>query len=235
MQTRAIIIKKQNTNEYDQWVTCYTEEFGKLKTIAKSILKPSSVQAMHLDIFNLAEFELISGRGVPIITGAQLITSFGEIKNSLVKTGVAYFFAEAVDKMIFENDKDQELWSFLSLFFYELDKDRGNPMNMLRQGQARLLDILGYFPETDCCKSCGNKLSEVNFGAFNYALGGIVCKRCFLSGHGGALIGSDDFGLISGIADRFSGENYRKSVLDGMFEYVSGGRFYSLDLLGVVK
>ena len=57
MVTKAIIIKKQNTNEYDQWVTCYTEEFGKLKTVAKSILKPSSIQALHLDVFNLVEFE----------------------------------------------------------------------------------------------------------------------------------------------------------------------------------
>lgn len=235
MITKAIIIKKQNTNEYDQWVTCYTEEFGKLKTIAKSILKPSSVQAMHLDIFNLAEFELISGRGVPIITGAQLITSFRDIKSSIVKTAIAYFFAEAVDKMVFENDRDEELWSFLSSFLYELDKDSGNPMKMLRQGQARLLGVLGYFPETHSCKSCESKLNEVNFGAFNYALGGVVCKRCFLSGHGGMLISNDDFGLISGTADRFSAEDYKKSILDGMFEYISGGKFYSLDLLDVVR
>lgn len=235
MQTRAIIIKKQNTNEYDQWVTCYTEEFGKLKTIAKSILKPSSTQAMHLDIFNLAEFELISGRGVPIITGAQLVTSFRDIKSSLVKTATAYFFAEAMDKMVFENDKDEELWSFLSSFLYELDEDRGNPMKILRQGQARLLDVLGYFPETDSCKSCESKLNEINFGAFNHTLGGVVCKRCFLSGYGGILISNDDFGLISGMADRFNAEGYRKSVLDGMFEYISGGKFYSLDLLSVVK
>jgi len=231
MQTKAIIIKKQDTNEYDQWVTCYTEEFGKLKTIAKSILKPSSVQAMHLDIFNLAEFDLINGRGAPIITGAQVITSFGGIKSSLVKTAAAYFFAEAVDKMVFENDKDEELWFFLFSFLHELNKDSGNPMKILRQGQARLLDVLGYFPETDSCKSCGTNLNEGNFSAFNHILGGVVCKRCFLSGHGGMLISRDDFGLISGTGDGFSAEGYRKSILDGMFEYISDGKFYSLDLL----
>ena len=62
MKTRAIVLKKQNTNEYDQLVTCYTEEFGKLTAIAKSVLKPSSIQAMHLDLFNLVDFELVSGR-----------------------------------------------------------------------------------------------------------------------------------------------------------------------------
>ena len=148
MQTKAIIIKKENTNEYDQWVTCYTEDFGKLTAVAKSVLKPSSIQALHLDIFNLAEFELISGRGMPIITGAQAINSFSGIKSSLAKTATAYFFIEAVDKMVFENDKDEKLWSFLVSFLEELNKNDSSPARLLRQGQIRLLDTLGYLPET---------------------------------------------------------------------------------------
>src|SRR3989338_2609439 len=234
MQTKAIIIKKENTNEYDQWVTCYTEKFGKLKTIAKSILKPSSIQALHLDIFNLAEFELISGRGMPIITGAQAINSFSGIKSSLAKTATAYFFIEAVDKMVFENDKDEKLWSFLVSFLEELNKNDSSPARLLRQGQIRLLDTLGYLPETGSCKACPDKLSEDNFGAFNHTLGGIVCKRCFLSGHGGILISGEDFNLISGKNGKSGDEIYKKSVLDGIFEYISGNKFSSLDFLSMV-
>src|SRR3989344_2147609 len=234
MITKAIVLKKQNTNEYDQWVTCYTEEYGKLKTVAKSILKPSSVQALHLDIFNLVEFELINGRGMPIITGAQVINSFHGVKSSFAKTAVAYFFAEAVDKMIFENDKDEELWYFLASFLEELDRDIANSVRLLRQGQSRLLNILGYFPEVNSCKSCNGGIDTETFGAFNHAWGGIICKRCFLDGQGGILINQDDFSLLklnftNGVRD------YRRSVLDGMFEYVSGAKFYSLELLNVIR
>ena len=199
MITKAIILKKQNTNEYDQWVTCYTEDFGKLKTVAKSILKPSSIQSLHLDIFNLAEFELINGRGMPIITGAQLVNSYMGIKSSLVKTSVAYFFTEAMDKMVFDSDKDENLWSFLISFFRELDKEGSDPMILFRQGQSRLLDILGYLPEVNFCRACNHGIDINSLGAFNYELGGVVCKRCFLSGYGGILIGHDDFMLISGV------------------------------------
>ena len=242
MTTKAIIIKKQNTNEYDQWVTCYTEEFGKLKTVAKSILKPSSVQALHLDIFNLVEFELINGRGMPIVTGAQAVNSYSGIKSSLVRTAVAYFFVEVLDKMVFENDKDDDLWFFLVSFFEDLDKNDSDSLALLHRGQVRLLDILGYLPEADSCKSCDDKLNEGNFGAFNYNLGGIICKRCFLTGYGGILISNEDFKLLSGIPSgpvpvsqrkAMSGEG--RSVLDGMFEYISGGKFSSLELLGVVR
>ena len=249
MTTRAIVLKKQNTNEYDQWVTCYTEEFGKLKTVAKSILKPISVQALHLDIFNLVEFELINGRGLPIVTGAQVIDPFRGIKNSLVKTAVAYFFAEAIDKMVFENDKDEQLWSFLVSFLGELNKDEINPVKLLRQGQSRLLDVLGYLPETGSCKVCDDKLGDGDLGAFNYMLGGVVCKKCFLSGHGGILISREDFSLLNvgnvrndgnvqfQQVKRFNNSNKRsdRTILDGMFEYISGGKFSSLDLLSVIK
>lgn len=268
MQTKAIIIKKQNTGEYDQWVTCYTEEFGKLKAVAKSILKPSSVQAFHLDIFNLVEFEPVIGRGMPIITGAQVINSFMGVKSSLAKTAVAYFFAEAIDKMIFENDKDDELWSFLLEFFDELEnnanprmifecheykKGNVNPLLLLRRGQARLLDILGYFPETDLCKSCEDKLDENSFGAFNHILGGVVCKKCFLDGHGGILISREDFELLRSdlnnrrdalsvvpqgpvpATQRMAISAAGRSVLDGMFEYISDSKFSSLELMNVVR
>jgi len=256
MQTKAIIIKKENTNEYDQWVTCYTEKFGKLKTIAKSILKPSSIQALHLDIFNLAEFELINGRGIPIITGAQVIDSFGRIKNSLAKMTAAYFFAEAVDKMVFESDKDDDLWFFLVSFLGELNKNEINPIELLQQGQIQLLGILGYFPETNFCKACNDKLDEDSSGAFNYDLGGIICKRCFLTGYGGILISREDFRMLTvrNVGNAGNGQfkqlkqfeqakrsnkrsdpTFRRSVLDGMFEYISGSKFSSLELLNMVR
>src|SRR3989344_3785833 len=200
MTTKAIILKKQNTNEYDQLVDCYTEDFGKITAIAKSILKPGSIQALHLDTFNLVEFELVGGSAswrMPIITGAQTANSYVGIKSSTAKTAVAYFFIEAIDKMVFENDKDDKLWCFLITFFSELNKNDASPGILLRQGQSRLLDILGYLPEVNSCKSCNDKIDTETFGAFNHALGGIVCKRCFLDGQGGILISQEDFSLLN--------------------------------------
>lgn len=251
MQTKAIVIKKQNTNEYDQWVTCYTEDFGKLKTVAKSILKPNSIQSLHLDVFNLIEFDLINGRGIPIVTGAQVIDSFVGIKSSLPKIAVAYFFAEAVDKMVFENDKDKELWSFLVAFLDKLNKTScGGCPSTFREGQASLLSILGYFPEVDQCRSCGININADSCGAFNHILGGMICKECFLSGQGGVLISQSDLSLLdlrnvrvdgneqlqqAKRSNKRSDPTFRRSILDGMFEYVADSKFHSLELINVVK
>ena len=80
MRTKAIIIKKQMTKEYDQLITCYSQEWGKLTAIAKSSLKESSIQGMHLDVLNLVDFDLINGRATPIITGAQSENTFSHIR-----------------------------------------------------------------------------------------------------------------------------------------------------------
>ena len=112
MKTRAIILKKQDVNEYDQLVICYTEELGKVTAIAKGILRPKSIQSMHLDLFNLVEFELVAGRAMPIITGAQAEELHLKLKKNLKCLAVAYSFADAADKIFFEHQKDVKLWNF---------------------------------------------------------------------------------------------------------------------------
>ncbi|MEK7076151.1 MAG: DNA repair protein RecO [Patescibacteria group bacterium] len=146
MRTRAIIIKKQNTNEYDQFVTCYTQEFGKLTAIAKSVLKHGSIQAMHLDVLNLVEFELINGKAMPIIAGAQSENSFGNLKSSIPSLAVAHFFSEIIDKMVPELEKDEKLWNFMTDLFDKLNRFEPG-LTFLRQKQFVLLGLLGYSPE----------------------------------------------------------------------------------------
>lgn len=146
MRTKAIIIKKQNTNEYDQFVTCYTQEFGKLVAIAKSILKPGSIQAMHLDALNLVEFELINGRAMPIIAGAQSENLYRKLKNSIPSLAVAHFFSEVIDKMVPELEKDEKLWNFMIDLLDKLNRFEPS-LIFLRQKQFVLLGLLGYSPE----------------------------------------------------------------------------------------
>jgi len=145
MRTKAIIIKKQMTKEYDQLITCYSQERGKLTAIAKSSLKESSIQGMHLDVLNLVDFDLINGRATPIITGAQSENTFGHIRKSLAHQAVAYFFFEVIDRVAYDNQKDEKLWNFLRGLLIELDAaDASALMPFFRKKQADFLSVLGY-------------------------------------------------------------------------------------------
>jgi DNA repair protein RecO (recombination protein O) len=216
MKTRAIILKKQNTNEYDQLVTCYTEEFGKVTGIAKSILKPSSIQAMHLDIFNLAELEFINGLAMPIITGAQAEETFPGLKNNLVSLAVGYFFTEAIDKLSFEYQKDDELWNFLLTLTAELNNKNAGHGDFLKQKQVELLDILGYSPNLKECTFC-SRVPSAQAVAYNAQARGIVCAECFLSGMGGIVIKNRDF--------------LTRPIINSIFESLAEKKLHSLNLI----
>ncbi len=231
MRTHALIIKKQHTNEYDQLVTCFTKEFGKLTAIAKSALKMSSTQAMQLDTFNLVDFELVNGRGMPIIAAAQSINAHRNIKCSLPLLAAASFFLEVVDQIAFDEQRDDGLWELLAgalAAFNESSDERGRLLPLFRRWQRMLLDVLGYAPQTGPCVHCG-AAQQGQPGALSVEHGGLVCQDCFLRGVSGVLITADDHALLNGHPAENTPSS--RSALDALFEYTTNRRFSSLDLL----
>lgn len=234
MLTQAIVIKKQNTNEYDQLISCYTKELGKITAVAKSILKHSSVQAMHLDVLNLVEFDLISGRAMPIITGAQCEKLYHQIKNSLPAFASAGFFLEVLDKIIFDGEKDEKLWGFVIGILENLESNSANPLPAFRNGQAELLKLLGYFPMIDRCVLCsaGTEDAKKTEGwSLSLEMGGALCRNCFLLGSRGMFLKAADWACLAASNWRESPAEPRRSVLDGLFEYTFDAKFRSLDFL----
>ena len=201
MRTRAIILKKQNTGEYDQLITCYTEEFGKLTAVAKSALKPNSIQAMHLDIFNLVDFELINGRATPIIAGAQAERMYSDMKTNLPALAGAYFFAEVFDRLVFDYQRDDEMWGFLTNLLEDFDKTtptttcRGSDQSvgeenfkeLFKEKQASLISLLGYAPNMSECIFCSSQNSS-DLLAYSPEGRGMVCKNCFFGGQRGIVL-----------------------------------------------
>lgn len=229
MRTQAIIIKKQNTNEHDQWVTVYSKEHGKLTAIAKSVLKDTSIQGMHLDLLNLVEFDLISGRGMPIISAAQVENPFQKLKGSLSSLAAAYFFLEILDKIVFDSQPDKELWDFLVSFLKKANSKEVT-LATFRQNQLQLLNILGYAPQLESCNMCGAPKSSTNIWALNHSIGGIICGTCFISGGQGTILKKDDIELLSAKSNKTHQAPFR-SAIDALFEYTANTKLNSLEFL----
>src|SRR3990167_10175727 len=113
VRTQAIILKKIPIREYDELIICYTQNTGKQVYQAKSILRPTSKQAGHLDILNLVDFSLVHKNSHPIITSAYCLEAFPRLKSSLPAMVAAFFLLECFDKLIFEGEPDLKLWDFL--------------------------------------------------------------------------------------------------------------------------
>ena len=137
MRLQAIILKKTPIREHDELVMCYTLDHGKQRYQAKSSVLAKSKQGHHLDVLNLAEFNIIEGKHHPIIASAMSLDSFPNLKNSLGALAQAFFVLECFDKLVFENERDNRLWEYL--------------LRALRTGvvdQRELISTLGYHGDT---------------------------------------------------------------------------------------
>jgi DNA repair protein RecO (recombination protein O) len=225
MRTRAIIIKKQATREHDQLVTCYTEQFGKMTAVAKSVLKHSSTQSMQLEVGNLVDFELVSGKGTPIIAAAQTEDAYRNIKASLSHMAAASFFLEVIDVMAYENQEDPELWEFLAATFNDLNAAPfADLLGLLRQRQLALLGLMGYAPQVQRCALCGARETQQQW-TLSLELGGIICHPCFMRGARGIALASADLRMLNGEEGAVV---HGQSVVDAIFEYTAGKRIQSL-------
>lgn len=146
----AIILKKVPIKEFDQLVVCYSKDSGKIACVAKSALRPASKQAGHLDLLNLVSFSPIQKNGLPIITSAHALKSFGALKSSLPAMAVASILLEIFDRFVFENDADEKLWRFLNDKLEALDSASRKPVvavswqDIFRKTQTEISDVLGY-------------------------------------------------------------------------------------------
>jgi DNA repair protein RecO len=148
----AIVIKKMPLREHDQLVVLYTRELGKTLAAAKSIMKAHSVQALQLDEGNLVRCELVAGKGMPIITGAQALLCYRIAKASPLRWAAAQFFLQIIDAVVFDHQQDGALFEHLSGTLAELNQESGDVLDIFRRRQASLLEVLGY----------GRQLTEIS-------------------------------------------------------------------------
>lgn len=217
--------------EYDQIVTLYSEDFGTMRAMARGVCRPSSVQSMHLELLNTVEFEVIHGRALPIISSAMMREQHLGIKHSLPKLAAVQFFTEVLDKIAFENEKDNHLWEFLTVMLSEFDTAVSEDvLSLFRAQQAKFLKVLGYAPQIDRCVVCSTDAfgGSEKMVALSTELGGVMCPECFLAGGRGILFEKADLGSLVGM---IAAPASKHSALDTFFEYTVGRKLSSLSFL----
>ena len=234
MRTKAIVISKQPTGEHDQMVNLYTEDFGAMRAMARGSFRPTSLQSMHLEALNLIDFEIIQGRAWPIISSAMMLEAHGAIRESLPKLAAAQFFTEVLDKVTFENERDPELWNFLTATLAEIQTSAdADILGLFRVRQAEFLKVLGYAPQVDRCVVCSRDalVGSEKLVALSTELGGVMCANCFLEGGRGVMIDKSDLNLLTGTASATPVVATKHSALDTFFEYTVGRKINSLGFL----
>ena len=129
-RTQGIILKKIPIGEFDELLVCYTKDFGKLKIMAKGIHQKASKQRNHLDILTLADFLIVKGRHTDTVRSALSLNKFSNIKADLKLSALVFSAVELVNKTIFENQPDLNIWNLLLDYLNHLNEIDPNPYTL---------------------------------------------------------------------------------------------------------
>jgi DNA repair protein RecO (recombination protein O) len=175
-QTEAIAIKKTKLGEADSILTFFTPRLGKIQGFAKSLRKPKSKMAGHLELLTYSTVLFSRGRNLDTITGAQTIEAFLPLKNDLWLTSCGLYIAELVNQFTAERQENYALFQLMLETLHRLCQEPDKEL-ALRYFELHLLECAGYRPQLRECVACHKALEPVA-NAFSAAAGGLLCPTC---------------------------------------------------------
>jgi DNA repair protein RecO (recombination protein O) len=178
-QTEAIVIKKTRLGEADSILTFFTPHLGKIQGFARSLRKPKSKMAGHLELLTHSTVSFARGRNLDTITGAQTIDAFLPLKNDLWLTSCGLYVIELVNQFTAEHQENFALFQ-LTLETLERLTEENNKELVLRYFELHLLESAGYRPQLRECVACHRPLEAVT-NYFSASGGGLLCPECSLN------------------------------------------------------
>ncbi|MDI6736787.1 MAG: DNA repair protein RecO [bacterium] len=171
--SKGIVLRNQDLSEADKIVTLLTQKFGKIKGVAKGVRKTTSKFGSSVEIFTYADY-LIYGKenkDLDIITQAQIIHSFKEIREDLNKLTIGAFIIELLDTLVAGKEKDPLLFNLILQTLTWL-KGESNEL-IIPTFALKFITLSGLKPHLgkDCllCHQVCDKMQ------FSPGQGGIIC------------------------------------------------------------
>lgn len=175
LSTEGFIIRAQDYKEFDQLLSVYTLEKGKLRLLVKGVKKTSSKLRGGVQLFSRSTFTLVEGRGIPVVINAEALTSYPAIRHDLNRMSYAGYIAELMDMVISEGEADAGLYELMVLTMGLLAEKR--PWLAARFFELRLLEHLGYQLHLEHCVHCTKPMGS--YGKYAGTTGGLLCANCY--------------------------------------------------------
>lgn len=146
-KVEGVILKRRNVGEADRILTIFTKEYGKLRVIAKGIRRITSRRAPHLEVFGRALIMLHRGKSLDIVTEAELVDGYGQLRKDLTLVNIGYYYCELVDALLPEKQEHRDVYAQLTHAFMILNTG-GNPdiYGECEHFAIELLRRLGFLP-----------------------------------------------------------------------------------------
>ncbi|MBU2564538.1 DNA repair protein RecO [Patescibacteria group bacterium] len=145
IKTKAIILFKKSSNEYDNVISIYSEELGKIFISAKGTKKIESKLRYSIEPISFVQLILVEGKNFLILKDAFLLDQFLNIKKDLEKLKKANQLNDLINNAFPEQEKDEGVWKLILKTFKDLDKKAIN----IKEFEKDLIQLLGYDKDMD--------------------------------------------------------------------------------------
>jgi DNA repair protein RecO (recombination protein O) len=176
-RVEAVVLRHADWGEADRLLTLFTRERGKVRAIAKGARRIRSRKAGHLEPFTHVTLQLARGRDLLIVTQADTLDAHLLLGKDLVKTGLASYVVELLDRFTTEDESENYPAFVLLTETLKRISEESDPWLAIRYYEVRLLDYLGYRPHLFECANCGKEIRPED-QYFSPAAGGVLCPSC---------------------------------------------------------
>lgn len=160
----CVILGHRDFTENDKLIFLYTEEFGKIKVIAKGGRKITSKFTGHVETLNFAMAEIYFGPKNIILKEIITIKNFKKIRDSLDKLSAAIQIAEITNHLLYESQKIDNLMGLLTDTLQQLSTSE-KPALTSQAYMIKILDQSGMMPDF---KTVVSSLEEKYLKFFHY-------------------------------------------------------------------
>lgn len=176
IRVEAVVVRHSNWGEADRLLVLFARERGKMRAVARGVRKMHSRKAGHLEPFTRVSLQLAQGRDLWIVTQAETVEPYLQIREDLVRTAYASYAMELVERFTYEDGASQPLYLLVVDTLKRIAQEP-DPFFAVRYYEIHLLDIVGFRPELNRCVSCGAEIQPVD-QFFDAGMGGAMCPDC---------------------------------------------------------
>jgi len=200
----AVVLKRTDFREFDQMISVYTKDKGKLILLARGVKKITSKNAAHLEPFCFVMIEVAPGREIDHLTKVVSIDLFVNSRRDFDKSLAASYAVSLLDKLTEVGEPDRKIWEATLSWLRHLEKldNLDNLVALVDSYTVTLLYCLGFKPILDRCVVCGKTFQDMvkqqlecqvssvppvrqagkcQMSGLYFAGGGLICPVCFIT------------------------------------------------------
>lgn len=140
----SIVLARRNFREYDQLISLYTLEKGKVEALARGVKKIGSKNTATLEPFSFIEAELVQGRELPHLTKAVPANYFARVRSDFKKSLLAGYAMDLADRILQPGLPDKNIFYLLKNWLEFLDATEAPEPALADALVERFFILLGF-------------------------------------------------------------------------------------------